>query len=119
MSRKQKTSRRSLWPFVVIGGGLLLLTAAVGLLLSNPQSDPTPTPARFLPAEETYPEIPRVNLVDAKTAHDAGTAVFVDVRDAGSYARGHIRGARSLPLAELDERVGELKPSDWIITYCT
>ena len=119
MSRQKKTSRRSLWPFVVIGGGLLLLTAAVGLLLTSPQPDPTPTATRFLPAEETYPDIPRVSLADAKTAHDAGSAVFVDVRDASSYANAHVKGALSLPLIELDKRKGELKPSDWIITYCT
>ena len=119
MSRQKKKSRHSPWPLVVIGVGLLLLTAAVGLLITDPGSDPTPTPDRFLAAEETYPEIPRVNLVDAKAAHDAGAAVFVDVRDAGSFAGSHITGALSLPLAELDKRMGELKPSDWIMTYCT
>lgn len=121
MSRKNKNSRSSPWPLIVIGVGLLMLITAVGLLLTNPQRDSTPTPtaARFLPAEETYPEIPRVNLADAKAALDAGTAVFVDVRDAGSFARSHIEGARSLPLAELDKRMGELTPTDWIITYCT
>ena len=119
MSQQRSSSRSSLWPFVLIGIGLLVLAGAGALYFTTSQPDPTPTPARFLPAEETYPEIPRVKLVDAKTAHDAGTAVFVDVRDASSYANAHVKGALSLPLIELDKRKGELKPSDWIITYCT
>lgn len=115
----QQTTRTKLWPFVLIGIGILLLAGAGALYVTSSQPAPTPTPARFLPAEETYPEILRVNLADAKAAFDAGTAVFVDVRDATSFATAHVEGARSLPLIELDQRMGELKPSDWIIPYCT
>ena len=64
-------------------------------------------------------DIPRVSLADAKSALDAGSAVFVDVRDPASYAAGHIPGARSLPLDVLEQAAGELDPQAWIITYCT
>jgi rhodanese-related sulfurtransferase len=61
--------------------------------------------------------VPRVSLADAKAAYETGGAVFVDVRDAESYAQSHIPGALSIPLSELPNRIGELNPSDWIITY--
>jgi rhodanese-related sulfurtransferase len=45
--------------------------------------------------------------------------VFLDVRYAEDYAAGHIPGALSIPLTELETRLGELDRTDWIITYCT
>ena len=41
--------------------------------------------------------ITRLSLEEARAAFDSGAATFVDVRSAGSYARGHIPGARSIP----------------------
>jgi rhodanese-related sulfurtransferase len=69
--------------------------------------------------EDTYASIPRVSLADARAALESGSAVFLDVRDVDSYAQGHIQGAISMPLDELPERMNELDPSAWIITYCT
>ena len=43
----------------------------------------------------------------------------MDVRDALSYATGHIPGALSIPLANLADHLNELKKDAWIITYCT
>jgi len=60
-----------------------------------------------------------VKLDEAKAAWDASTAVFVDVRSAEAYALSHIRGALSLPLNEIEQRLNELNPATWIITYCT
>ena len=64
-------------------------------------------------------ELQRVSLADAETALDSGTAVFVDVRGADVYAMSHIPGALSIPLAEIEMRLNELDPAQWIITYCT
>jgi 3-mercaptopyruvate sulfurtransferase SseA len=71
------------------------------------------------PVAEAPGEIQRVTLEDSKAAFDSGGATFVDVRSAGSFAAGHIPGALSIPLAELEGRIGELDPDQWIITYCT
>src|SRR3990172_11387401 len=35
-------------------------------------------------------------------------AVVIDVRDAAEYAKGHILGARSAPLPDLERRLAEL-----------
>lgn len=37
-----------------------------------------------------------------------GKATIVDVRDAKDYADGHLPDAKNIPLADLDQRIGEL-----------
>jgi len=115
MPRRSASIRRSSRPFWVMGIGLALI--AVALLLARqrgaaPLASPTPLPVG-------PDEVPRVTLADARAAFDGGTAVFLDVRSSDDYAAGHIPGALSIPLAELESRLGELDPGSWIITYCT
>lgn len=78
-----------------------------------------PTSEPVSPAAEAPGEIQRVTLEESKAAFDNEEATFVDVRTASSYEASHIPGALSIPLAELEERIGELDPNQWIITYCT
>jgi len=47
-----------------------------------------------------------------------GDVVVVDVRPAVEYAAGHIEGARSIPLDELERRLAELPPDTEIVAYC-
>ena len=123
MARKSQQTNRPAGSIVWIVAGLVLVAVAI-VLIATPSSPaanvaaPTRPPATQ-PAEDIYPEISRVSLADAKAAFDAGTAIFVDARDGDSYAAAHIPGALSLPLFELENRLGELNRSDWIITYCT
>jgi rhodanese-related sulfurtransferase len=44
--------------------------------------------------------------------------VLVDVRPAEEFDAGHIRGAVSIPLDELDERLAELPADSEIVAYC-
>lgn len=115
--KKRKSPHSPIPLFLAIGGGLLLIAAA--FLLANQNSAPAPTPIAASHEEETYPDIPRVSLDEVKAAIDTGTAIVVDVRSAEAYAGGHIAGAINIPLAELETRLGELDPNQWIITYCT
>jgi hypothetical protein len=103
-------------PLIMIAGGVVvLLVVLLLLLLSNTPAQPLqPT----LAVQPTI-SVPRVSLVDAFQAYNQKTAVFLDVRDADSYASGHIPGALNIPLADLAARSGELSASKWIITYCT
>lgn len=48
----------------------------------------------------------------------AGDVVVVDVRPEEEYAAGHIEGARSIPLEELERRLAELPPGQEIVAYC-
>jgi len=47
-----------------------------------------------------------------------GKAVLVDVRPAEEFQAGHITGARSIPLAELEQRLAELPADSEVVAYC-
>jgi DNA-binding transcriptional ArsR family regulator len=47
-----------------------------------------------------------------------GDVVLVDVRPAEECASGHIEGARSIPLDELERRIGELPADTEVVAYC-
>ena len=117
--RKRKTKKFPVL-FLVVGGLLLLLAAA--LFLSQGKTSVAASQSPISAGghdEETYPEIERVSLADAKAALDAGSAVFVDVRIAEAYAVDHVPGALNIPLGELETRLTELDSHQWIIIYCT
>jgi rhodanese-related sulfurtransferase/predicted transcriptional regulator len=48
----------------------------------------------------------------------AGTATVIDVRPAEEYAAGHLPGAVSIPLDELEARLAELPADTEIVAYC-
>jgi rhodanese-related sulfurtransferase len=47
-----------------------------------------------------------------------GDVVLVDVRPTEEFAAGHIEGARSIPLDELERRLAELPADREIVAYC-
>jgi DNA-binding transcriptional ArsR family regulator len=49
--------------------------------------------------------------------HEPGL-VILDVRPALEYMQGHIAGARSIPIDELENRLNELLPEQEIVAYC-
>ena len=59
----------------------------------------------------------------AKAIFDSGIAVFVDARHADVYNEGHILGAFSLPIGQVDEAihafVEQYPKESMIITYCS
>lgn len=116
MPKRKKSSNKPQFPFLLfVGGGIALIIAA--FLLIN-QNNRTSVPAPI--AEEIpYPEIARVSLVDAKAALESGSAILLDVRSAEAFEGQHITGAVNIPTAEIQSRLAELDPSDWIIPYCT
>ena len=91
------------------------------LLLAGPASaGPAPQAA----APQTPPTagadtVRRVSVAEAKEAVKSGKAVVVDVRSADDYAASHVKGALSIPLAEIEQRSKELPRESFIITYCT
>lgn len=107
---KRRAQKSSSVPLILIGAGLLLI---VGLLAWMALSNNGQV------AADPYASIQRVSLKEAKDAYDQKTAVFVDVRAADSYQASHVPGALNIPLAELPNRMNELKKDAWIITYCT
>jgi rhodanese-related sulfurtransferase/predicted transcriptional regulator len=49
---------------------------------------------------------------------ERGDAILVDVRPQEEYEAGHIEGARSIPIEELDQRLAELPADREIVAYC-
>jgi rhodanese-related sulfurtransferase/DNA-binding HxlR family transcriptional regulator len=47
-----------------------------------------------------------------------GDVVLIDVRPAEEFEAGHIEGARSIPIAELEDRLAELPAEREIVAYC-
>jgi rhodanese-related sulfurtransferase/predicted transcriptional regulator len=60
-------------------------------------------------------EVGRTELLDRLRR---GDVVLVDVRPEEEFASGHIEGARSIPLDELERRIDELPPDTEVIAYC-
>lgn len=81
----------------------------------TPTAVPNESASGFIP----FPDVKRITLEDAKAAFDAGTAVFLDVRDAESYTESHVSGAINIDYSEVETRLVELNRNDHIITYCT
>lgn len=115
MPAKKKNSQLSI-PLLLIIGGLVLLSFGLVFLALNP---PTTSAPQGTTLDIPFPQISRVSLSDAKLAYDKNTAIFIDVRDSGSYESGHIVNALNIPLAELEDRLAEIPRDRWIITYCT
>jgi rhodanese-related sulfurtransferase/DNA-binding HxlR family transcriptional regulator len=59
--------------------------------------------------------IGRQELVERLTR---GDVVLVDVRPEQEFAAGHIDGARSIPLEELERRLEELPSDQEVVAYC-
>ena len=109
--------KRSFLPvLLIVLGAVIVITAVIVSLQPRAQ---TPTPQPLVSEEESFPEIPRVSLEEALTAHQASSAIFIDIRDTSAYEEAHIPGSLSLPLAQLESQLKELDPNSWIITYCT
>lgn len=47
-----------------------------------------------------------------------GSVMVLDVRPEDEFVQGHLPGARNIPLAELDRRLGELPSDTEIVAYC-
>ena len=79
---------------------LLELQAALAQISANPQQ---------------LSQVGRAELLERARC---GEIVVIDVRPAAEYQAGHLPHARSMPLAELEQRLGELPLDRDIVAYC-
>ena len=63
-------------------------------------------------------DVQRIGRDELRKRLARGEAVLIDVRPQEEYAAGHIEGARSIPLHELDQRLAELPADREIVAYC-
>jgi 3-mercaptopyruvate sulfurtransferase SseA len=60
----------------------------------------------------------RVTVPDLQNLVKTNGVFIVDVRNEDAYNAGHVRGAKLIPLADIDKRSGELPKDKLIVTYC-
>ncbi|MFG1237774.1 metalloregulator ArsR/SmtB family transcription factor [Xanthobacter autotrophicus DSM 597] len=71
--------------------------------------------ARYFDGRDGLEPIGRADLVERA---QAGLVTVIDVRPREEFDLGHVPGAVSIPLEELDARLEELDPAAEIIAYC-
>jgi rhodanese-related sulfurtransferase len=107
---------------VIVILGVVLGLSFNGRLLMNAFSGRPPQPPQQQQAgpQALYPS--PVDLAEVRELVAAG-AVLLDARAAELYADGHLPGALSLPLEEMDQQLAAFRqavPTDAvIITYCS
>jgi 3-mercaptopyruvate sulfurtransferase SseA len=118
--------------FISIVGALCLCACAL-LAACNPQDGSAPAAntgsrsvangnataqtAKQTPAQN-IDDTRRISIEEAQAAIAAGNAVIVDVRSEGIYKVSHIKGAKSIPVDQFEQRGSELPKDKLIITYC-
>src|SRR3982074_2153976 len=59
-----------------------------------------------------------VDIAELRRLVDEGTVILLDVRPELEYRQGHIAGARSIPVAELERRLAELPRDREVVADC-
>ena len=63
-------------------------------------------------------EVEAIDREELRSRLRKGEVVLVDVRPREEYEAGHIQGARSIPIDELDDRLAELPADREVVAYC-
>ena len=78
---------------------------------TSPAAHPTPAAA-------ANDGVRRITIADARAMAERGEAVIYDVRDERAYETNHVKGAKLVPLMEVEARAAEFPKDKLIITYC-
>jgi rhodanese-related sulfurtransferase len=97
----------------ISGDDAYALLAALRTVATNRIADGERAARAFL--GEPIEAVSRAELVERV---NAGMAVIVDLRPREEYAAGHVAGAISIPLPELEARLAELPEDLEIVAYC-
>lgn len=82
-----------------------------------PGTDPD-SAATTAAEEAAEAAVPRIQLADAVVKNGQPGVLFVDARSLDEFNAGHVKGAVSLPVGEIEARLGELPKDKEIIFYC-
>jgi len=102
----------------------IILAISIGLALAFNATRPDKLPLVHDPeiAARAAAQRGEVSLADAILLFESGEAVFVDAREAGEYALGHIDGALSLDPLVFEQGFPllqeQLEGAKTIVTYC-
>ena len=59
-----------------------------------------------------------IDVPELRARLERGDVVVIDVRPAEEYESGHIPGARSIPIEELEQRLAEVPTDREVVAYC-
>ena len=101
----------------------ILATAVLGLAIlagcnSNEQSRSTRT-AGASSAPTPADGVRRIGVPELQELAGKNQVFIVDVRNEDAYNIAHIRGAKLIPLNDVEKRAGELPKDRLIVTYCS
>lgn len=84
---------------------------------SADQSNKSPGPVAAVspPADG----VRRITVAELKDLLAKNEAIVVDVRNEAQYNAGHVKGARLIPVGEIQNHVDELPKDKLIVTYCS
>jgi rhodanese-related sulfurtransferase len=107
---------------------IVLASTAIGIawnhrLLYNAWTGRVPATRQSAPAVSPQVDIPLpLGLLQAKGLYERKEALFVDAREAGTFAAGHIKGAVCLPVGDADVRLplfaASVPTSSALVIYC-
>ncbi len=110
-SRKFRTCKVPAIIWIIMGLVVIALASLVANMILQAKAPPA-----IIRSEG---DVPRISVQDTYEALTNGQAVLLDTRSLDSYQQGHATGAVSLPVDEVETRLGELDKDQWYITYCT
>jgi rhodanese-related sulfurtransferase len=64
------------------------------------------------------PEVETIGRDELVQRLSRGEVVLVDVRPREEYEAGHIDGAQSIPIHELEQRIAEMPDDRQVVAYC-
>lgn len=71
------------------------------------------------PVSGSRDEVARISAEDLRAKFNRGEVTVIDVRDATSYANGHIPGSMNIPFASMQGMTDLVPKGKEIVTYCT
>jgi 3-mercaptopyruvate sulfurtransferase SseA len=108
------------WALLLVAAALVACQAGP---TPTPDAVPTPTVTQLASEVGTLPqtreEVPRITPDELRDLlASPRKIVVIDSRSRAEYEAGHIRGAISMPSAEVDTRYRELPRGTKIVFYC-
>ena len=116
-ARLVETERRGKHVFYSLAGDaeVVALLSALGRVGERNVAEVNQVLDVYFNARDTMETITREALAERL---EAGLVTVLDVRSPDEFAHGHLPGARNIPFAELDTRLGELPKDAEIVAYC-
>jgi rhodanese-related sulfurtransferase len=110
-NEKGMKMKKSTWAWMGLGLAVLVLLVA-GLVKFGGSGKAFATPAEIQAGEMS------ATLLAERIQSQPVDAILLDVRQPDEYASGHIEGAKSLPLSEIESRLAELDKDQVYVVIC-